>query len=202
MNRIAIIFVLAGITTFALFAFMAFLVSSDQVGIEEPDPPIIIDFVKIPDETKINKIVRHHFEPPTPPPVLPRNQVSPETTELTTGFDYVPTSLDISNGVSNIVTINGQPNTDARPIVRVNPKYPIGAARDAIEGWVTLAFDISAIGEVINVKIIDSQPKRIFDKAAKKALKKWKYRAKLVDGEHVEQYNFTVQLDFNMEQHI
>ncbi|WP_019029201.1 hypothetical protein [Colwellia piezophila] len=34
-----------------------------------------------------------------------------------------------------------------------------------------LAFDINAIGEAVNIFIVDPQPKRTFDKAAKQALK-------------------------------
>jgi protein TonB len=63
-----------------------------------------------------------------------------------------------------------------------------------------LAFDINTIGQVVNISVVDSLPKRVFDKAAKQALKKWKYKAKLVDGKAVAQHNFSVQLDFNMSQ--
>jgi protein TonB len=91
-------------------------------------------------------------------------------------------------------------NNEARPIVRVNPKYPMDAMREGTEGWVKLAFDINKVGKVVNISVIDSQPKRIFDKAARQALRKWKYQAKSVDGQAVYQKSRTVQLDFSMEQ--
>jgi protein TonB len=98
--------------------------------------------------------------------------------------------------------IGVKPDHDARPIVRISPKYPIAAVRDGIEGWVQLAFDINKLGEVVNVSVLNSQPKRTFDRAAKQALKKWKYKAKSVNGEYVFQANQTVQLDFTMDQQI
>ncbi len=202
MKKIITITALAIATTFGLFAFMAFLISSDQVAIPEPDTFVQIDVFQTPEDSPVEERPKPQFEPPTPPPVMARNNVTPVIAQVNTDFNYQPIGLKISDGGSKMGLMKGLPDSDARPIVRVTPNYPIDAARKGIEGWVVLAFDINEIGAVINVKVLDSAPKRIFDKAAKKALRKWKYRAKSVDGEQVSQRNFTVQLDFNMSQNI
>lgn len=200
MKKIAIITLLAGATTFGLFAFMAFLISSDQVNLTTPLDDIPIDIVQLPDETPAQQRVKPVLQPPVPPPPMPRTNVPPETGDTNPTLVYNPPGIIVSGNDGNTFTLGSKTDTDARPLVRVTPKYPIGAARDGIEGWVVLAFDINAIGEVINISIVDSQPKRTFDKAARQALKKWKYRAKIVDGHAVTQQNFTVQLDFSMAQ--
>ncbi len=200
MKKLLSVFTIACATTFGLFAFMACLISSDQVAITQGPPPVIIDLVHLPEEKGPEVIPRRHFQPPEPPPVMKMSKSTPEATEVTTDYGYTPTDLKLVSNITDGVTLNAQPDQDARPVVRVNPKYPIAAQRDGIQGWVKLAFDISEIGQVINVKVIDSQPKRVFDKAAKQALRKWKYRAKSVDGKQVKQHNFTVQLDFTMQQ--
>jgi protein TonB len=87
---------------------------------------------------------------------------------------------------------------DATPIVRIEPKFPTKAARDGIEGWVQLRFDIDELGGVDNVEVIDAQPKRVFDREARKALQKWKYKPKVVDGKAERQTGLTVQLDFKL----
>ncbi|GLX78269.1 protein TonB [Thalassotalea insulae] len=202
MKKLLSVFSIAGITTFGLFAFMAHLISSDQVGITQGPPPITIDIVQLPEETKAKPFVRKPFQPPEPPPIMELSKVTPELTEVNSEFSYTPDDLKLVNNITDSATMNAQPDQDASPIVRVNPKYPMDALRNGIQGWVKLTFDISEIGQVINVKVVDSEPKRIFDKAAKQALRKWKYRAKSIDGKHVKQQNFTVQLDFNMEQQI
>ena len=191
---------MASTITFGLFAFMAFLISNEQVGIAKIPAGVIIDVIGLPEDTKVEALVRHKFEPPKPPPVMQQNRVMAEVIEVNSEYSYTPTELTVTSNAVDLLIKNNQRDRDARPIVRVNPKYPISALRNGVQGWVVLAFDISKIGEVINVKVLDSQPKRIFDKAAKQALKKWKYRAKLVDGKQVSQQNFTVQLDFNMDQ--
>jgi len=200
MKKIAIITLLAGATTFALFAFMAFLISSDQVKLIPPLDEVPVNVVSLPDDTPAQVKSRPKLQPPTPPPAMPRTIVSPEVGEVNTTLGYTPSGLQKMDNPLNTLSFSNKADGDARPLVRVNPKYPIGAARDGIEGWVVLAFDINAIGEVVNISIVESQPKRIFDKAARQALKKWKYRAKSVDGNAVTQQNFTVQLDFTMDQ--
>jgi protein TonB len=202
MKKILSICTLAGIISFGLFAFMAFLISNDGVVKTAVSPPVNFDVVQVPEDTKPAPIVRKQLQPPEPPPIMEVSKVTPVITEVNSTFDYNHSkpSFEDSNGDDFIM--KSPPNHDARPIVRVNPKYPITALREGVQGWVKLAFDISAIGQVINVKVIDSEPKRIFDKAAKQALKKWKYRAKSIDGKKVQQKNFTVQLDFTMEKQI
>jgi hypothetical protein len=45
MKKTLTVFTLAGITTFSLFAFMTFLISSEQIGIVKGFPPVNIDVV-------------------------------------------------------------------------------------------------------------------------------------------------------------
>lgn len=202
MKKLISVFTISGFTTFGLFAFMAYLISSDQIGITQGTPPVTIDFVQLPKESKPEPFVRKQFQPPEPPPVMEMSKVTPELTEVSSDYNYTPSVINLQTSITDGVTMNGPQDQDARPVVRVNPKYPMDALRNGIQGWVKLAFDINEIGQVINVKVIDSEPKRVFDKAAKQALSKWKYRAKSIDGKQVQQQNFTVQLDFNMEQQI
>jgi len=202
MKKVISIFTIAGIISFGLFAFMAFLINSDHVVTTLVPPPTIVDIVQTPEDSKPEIFVRKQLQPPEPPPRMEISKVTPELTEVSSEYDYTPSGLKGISNASDGLTIDAQPNQDARPIVRVNPRYPIDALRDGIQGWVKLAFDISELGQVINVKVLDSEPKRVFDKAAKQALRKWKYRAKSIDGKQVQQKNFTVQLDFNMEQQI
>ena len=90
-------------------------------------------------------------------------------------------------------------DSDVTPLVRIEPQYPRKAAMQSIEGWVLLKFDISPAGTVGNIEILGSKPGRIFDRAAIRALRKWKYRPKMEDGKPVEQKNLKIKLDFTLE---
>jgi len=191
---------LAVIITFGLFAFMASLISSDSVNIETLPPPVIIEVAQVPKDSKITLIEKAKLEPPTPPEPMPKSDVTPVVANDATTLTYQSVPVSLEGQGTTFKQYEGMGDKEARPIVRVNPKYPMDAMRKGTEGWVKLVFDINEVGKVVNISVVDSQPKRIFDKAARHALRKWKYQAKSVDGQAVYQKSRTVQLDFSMEQ--
>ena len=72
------------------------------------------------------------------------------------------------------------------------------AARSGIEGWVKLEIQITEAGTVENARVIDAEPKRIFNRAAKQAIIKWKFKPKLVDGKAVSR-TATQIIEFNLD---
>ena len=85
-------------------------------------------------------------------------------------------------------------NTNVEPIVRIEPKYPIKAARDEIEGAVLLKFDIDLDGSTKNISVLTAVPEYVFNRESIRALEKWKYKP---DPQKVLKDN-VVQLDFRM----
>ncbi|WDE05254.1 TonB family protein [Thalassomonas viridans] len=198
MKKIIALMSVASVITTALFAFMAFLVRNDQLAPVEEEPLPVIEVAQTPEDSKVETKPKPVLQPPVPPTPMPRSNMAPDQVSMDASFDYQPAAIDLG-GNAALTVFSGTPDSNARPVVQMPPKYPTEALSKGIEGWVLLAFDINAVGGVENVKVLDAKPKRVFDKAAKQALRKWKYRAKLVDGTAVIQKNLTVQLDFNME---
>lgn len=64
-----------------------------------------------------------------------------------------------------------------KPVMRVEPVYPAKAAKNKISGAIVLKFDIGTDGSTQNIEVINAEPKKVFDKAAKDALAQWKYQA-------------------------
>jgi len=186
--------------TFGLFAFMAYLISSDSVNIPKALPPIVVEIAKIPEDSKVKVIEKVKLDPPPAPKPMLRTVVAPDAPDNAIGTAYQVPTVVFNKGSTGLGENQSMNDNDARPIFRVTPKYPMDAMRKGIQGWVQLAFDINEIGKVVNITIIDSKPKRIFDKAARRALGKWKYQAKSVDGKSVLQKNRTVQLDFTIDE--
>ena len=87
---------------------------------------------------------------------------------------------------------------DVVPLFRVAPKYPQLAIQRGLEGWVQLEFTITTSGTVTEIVVKDSDPPKIFDKAAKKAISKWRYAPKAINGKLVES-QAEVVLTFEME---
>lgn len=199
MKKLITICILASGTTLGLFAFMAFLVNNEQIPPIEEIPDVVVQVTQLPDERPAQQKPRFKNDPPPPKP-MPRSVETPQATNVNSEFVYQVPGLKLDNDNTIVVMNNNRGDNDARPIVRVNPKYPIIAMQDGIEGWVKLRFDINAVGAVENIEVIDAQPKRIFNKEARRALRKWKYQAKSADGEAMIQQGLIVQLDFNINQ--
>ncbi|MGB2739851.1 MAG: TonB family protein [Cognaticolwellia sp.] len=200
MKKVITITMLASATTFGLFAFMSYLVSNDQVLPPEILPDLIVEVAQLQEEKPVKVMTRFKIVPPPMPKPMPRTFETVVETNVEGGYDYESPVIKVSNDGPGLTLGNNTRDNDARPVVRINPKYPIVAVRDGIEGWVKLRFDINALGGVTNIEIIDAEPKRVFNNAAKQALKKWKYRAKSTAGNSVAQQGLTVQLDFNIDQ--
>lgn len=62
------------------------------------------------------------------------------------------------------------------------PRYPTAAMRSSQEGWVELSFTITPGGDVSDVKVVDAQPRHVFDRAAIDAVSRWKYQPATQDG--------------------
>lgn len=184
---------------FSLFAFMAFLIRSEHDSITDPVADPIIEVFQSKEMSK-PKIRDHKLPEPPPKPVqMPKvAPITPDDSSSSVGFNIDLTEVKTIDTQPSFGSENLPSDGDARPVVRFDPSFPLQAARDGVEGWVQLLFDIDAIGGVTNVRVIAAEPKRTFDKAAKQALRKWKYRAKVVNGKAVSQRDLSVRLDFTL----
>jgi protein TonB len=183
--------------TFIAFAFMQYLISGEQRAPIKLGDDITVEIFQAPEDKQTTHIKRI---PPPPTPKMPPKappRVTPSNEPITAISTAPPIVIDgFGNDMKQTLT---RPTGDASPIVRINPKYPTSAARDGIEGWVQLSFNISPTGEVIDATVVNSEPKRIFDREALRAIKRWKYRPKVIEGVAQLQTGQTVQLDFKLD---
>jgi TonB family protein len=52
----------------------------------------------------------------------------------------------------------------------VDPVYPMSAAKNGVQGYVTLSYDLNEKGKPTNVKVVEEFPRRVFSISAKRAL--------------------------------
>jgi protein TonB len=83
---------------------------------------------------------------------------------------------------------------DAKPIVRIVPKYPKGI--NGVDGYVKAKLIIDETGNVSKVELLESVPEGIFDSEALRVLRRWRYKAAELNGKPVKTSK-EVQLDWN-----
>lgn len=195
--KAAFIVAMGSFATLTIFVAMSKLA---QVDMQYSEPTVYFtpEIGTVRDEEPETEIVKALPEPPKHQP-QPKNQPEPVSDTL---IDDVGLQNNFEVAMPkpslNSVGMSAPSNTQARPIIQVEPKYPMAAAREGIEGWVKLSFSIDATGRTDNITVIESEPRRVFDNAARSALKRWKYQAKMVDGKAVSQPNQLVMLEFGL----
>ena len=95
-----------------------------------------------------------------------------------------PKHLRVSSGVADSLKIH-----DA------NPHYPREAEEQGIQGDVLLQATIDTKGNLTILKVVQGDP--ILVKAAVDAVKKWKYRPYILNGEPVE-VETTIKIQFHL----
>ncbi len=76
-------------------------------------------------------------------------------------------------------------STATRPLQYVGgdvPVYPPAAKAQGIQGYVVVAYDVTAEGRVVNARVIEAEPEGVFDEAAVRAIASWRFNAPITKG--------------------
>ncbi len=203
--RYLISLALAVVVTLAAFYFMHKLISNAGGDNEVLEPPPGIRFGPVEIDDTITKESRKRPEPPPPPeeppppPDLEIAQVEQTPVNMPQldlpDLNFSPTG---GNPVLGNFNTNRNAEGDVVPLVRIQPQYPRDAAMNQIEGYVTVQFTITETGAVTNPRVIDAEPPRVFDRAALRAILRWKFKPRIIDGVAVAR-PATQTIDFNLD---
>lgn len=84
------------------------------------------------------------------------------------------------------------------PVFQVPPLYPPRARRAGIEGVVTVEFTIADDGSVKDPRIVSAEPPRVFERAVLRAIRRWRFQPRRVDGRAVA-WRARKQITFRLE---
>jgi protein TonB len=71
------------------------------------------------------------------------------------------------------------------PRMRFPPRYPQRALMRHVEGKVVLRFTINPDGSVSDAEVIEADPPGYFEQSALRAISRWQFHPKVVDGNAV-----------------
>jgi TonB family protein len=86
------------------------------------------------------------------------------------------------------IAMSSLPLVPEKSLTRVNKlevQYPPRAMQDNVEGWVEVGYTVAANGSVSSVKILNSEPAKVFESAASGAVSHLRYKPPLRDGKPI-----------------
>ena len=188
--------IFAAVVTVALVLVMHQLINKEWEAPEEgkkfkfsdvrmPDREIETQY----DQDKPEKPDEPEDVPDIPEPDFDAPDVSADAVNI--AAPTIGAEVDVSFG-------NFKSDGEYLPIVRVEPIYPTRAASRGIEGYVIVEFTVTSNGSVIDPVVVEAEPSGIFNSAAERAVLKWKYKPRVVDGAPVEVPGVRTMLTFQL----
>jgi protein TonB len=199
-KRSIVVTILAAAITLGLFWVMQRLIGVAG-ELSEGGTSSVVEFVRLKRDTEPEAKKRElpkrkpPEQPPPPPDIDFARNLNPDDAvgEIVPSVDFGLELADATNFGS------GGADRDAVPLVRVEPQYPMRAEQRGIEGWVEMMFTITAAGTVKDVVVTASHPGTVFDRAATRAVQKWKYSPKVEDGVPIERRGIRQRLKFQLD---
>ena len=202
LKRIAISGLAGFIVATFLFSMMQTLIAMGDVDLDKTKGPKVIDFVRLKrsSQTEMKKRELPQKAKPKPNPKQPKMNMDSgdggDGAAVDIGAPQIASDVSLRGGLG----LGAAPSDrELTPVVRVAPIYPPRAQEKGVEGWVVVQFTVTESGSVRDASVVDSEPKRIFNRAAIRAIKKWKYKPKIVNGKAVSQPNQKTKIDFTLE---
>ena len=172
--------IVAVLVTFGLFYTMQALTQLDQEppGGHPPAPPLVWQTSEpVPEPTTRPPLPRQE----APPPPAPRTHLDDgPVLVVSTDVDDTrvpPTPLD---PVGPISTGSAALDTPCFLLTAGVPRYPTRAGQRA--GWVLVEYDVDAGGRPGPARVVDAEPPRLFDRAAVRAARGFRYRPAFENG--------------------
>jgi len=187
------------LTAFGLFWVMQALIGVSG-KLEEGRAPLSVDYVRLkrdttPETKKREPPKREKPEQPPPPPEMNMAKAMRPGDVVSDIVPMVDTGMELEKATSLGA---GGADQGPVPLVRVDPDYPPRAKQRGIEGYVDLEFTITPVGTVQDPRVIGANPSFVFDRAALRAVRKWKYNPRIENGVPVRQTGVQVRLRFEM----
>jgi periplasmic protein TonB len=172
-----------------LLWLMQLLVTPPQGHIGSSETAALVDFIRLQREERLELKKQRPDEPPQQPKPLPRPKLDleldlPQPTPQLNARMNLNLPLTIGNG-PYLGPVATQLDRDFVPISRQPPQYPYQAARRGTEGWVRVSFQVTETGTVEDVIVLESDPPGVFDRAAIKAVFRWRFKPRTVNGSAV-----------------
>jgi len=199
LGRYVFSIVIGSFVTISLLFVMQLLIVTGKQALTDPRERHKLEFVRVKRNENLNVEDIVPEKPPKPPETPPEtppqdmDNINPDAPTINVAPPTVSANTDIGGpGGMNIA------EGDYLPIVRVAPVYPARALSRGLEGFVDLSFTVTTTGTVKDPIVLQSTSS-LFERAAVRAVLKFKYKPRVVDGVPVEVPGVKTRISFMLE---
>lgn len=199
-GRYAFSIAIGVVVTLSLLFLMQVLIATGKTALTKPRDRAKLEFVRVKRNEALNVEDFTPEKPPKPPETPPEtppqdmDNIDPTAPTINVAPPTVATDTSIGGpGGMNIA------EGDYLPIVRVAPVYPARALSRGLEGYVDMSFTVTTTGTVRDPVVLFSTSS-LFERAAMRAVLKFKYKPRVVDGVPVDVPNVKTRITFKIEE--
>ncbi len=181
------------IVTIVIFLIIQSLITQGSGIDKDRNNPNYVDFIRIKQDDTLQERKRTIPDKPPTPKRPPQPQIEldvnkpPPVAKLDFEMPDFSLPTDFSGAFLSNLESMGSGISQLIPIVKVAPRCPREAQINGINGSVKMLLTISATGRVNNIVIQSFKPSRVFNSEAIKAVKRWQFKPKTIDGIAVDQ---------------
>ena len=196
-GRLALIAVSTIVVNIVMFSAIQYMVGNRQIRLADTSQFDLANFIRM---TEQSREVRSRRDPKAPEkPEMEAQRDVERFMEASKGSGIGGLSVSMPD-INIDIDVGGsiQLARELTPLVRIPPEYPSVARMKSIEGEVILRFIVTETGAVAEPQVIRSRPEGIFERAAMRAVLRWKYQPQLANGKPISVVTYT-KINFAIE---
>ncbi|MCH9696144.1 MAG: energy transducer TonB [Gammaproteobacteria bacterium] len=188
-TRIPMIVFAAIVVNILMFTAIEMMVGMKRVRLTDANNVDIANFIRMAEQSRDVRSRRDPKAPEKPPQEMQKDlrRLNAANNSGLGGMSIDVPDIDFDIGIGSDIAIA----RELTPLVRVPPEYPISALARGTEGYVILRFTVTESGSVEDPVVLRAEPPRVFNRAALRAVVRFKYQPQFVDGKPVRVKTYT-----------
>ena len=185
---------LAFFAAFSIFLLMQYLITTDIFSKKNNDDVSYLEFIRINSDDsllerdrKIPERPKPDKRPPPPPDIDLQQDTKLMRPDLDIELPHFAVPVDFGGAFLGDMSDLQGTSSALIPMVKVQPQCPIQAIQGGIDGTVQIYLVVGPNGRVKLARIVRATNGTLFNKEATKAIRRWQFKPKVINGIPVEQ---------------
>ena len=192
-RTIAVNLAITFIVSISIFLIIQSLITRDSNLNLDNDSKSYLEFIRIRQDDSLEQRTRTLPDKPPQPKRPPQPEIELDDTKpppiqnLDIDIPDFDIPTDFKGAFLGDISNLGSGTSQLIPLVKVAPRCPPEAALAGTNGEVLLNLLVNASGRVEKIRLLRANPPRVFNREATKAVRRWQFKPKTIDGIAVEQ---------------